>query len=254
MSTIDFTLANAITSLFAVSFVFLAVILIVENAYPCVELPKPSTKEVVEGMSLVFLKGVIIGGLIVSAGWWLINGFLPTSSLNSYWPLIILAVFLNDLAYYWIHRSLNHSKGNHPIKKWYRKIHSTHHTVSELDFFRGNISSVYDTAMTGFQLPLIVIAAVLRLDFTSTIVAYGLVLMLQSTHHVNYTFNLGWLRYIFMDNHAHKLHHCKRGTQVNHGALFSLWDRAFGTFYEDWNASSNYMHFHGISIPRREEH
>ncbi|MGK0387739.1 MAG: sterol desaturase/sphingolipid hydroxylase (fatty acid hydroxylase superfamily) [Maribacter sp.] len=51
-----------------------------------------------------------------------------------------------------------------------------------------------------------------------------------------------------MDNRAHKLHHCRRGNLINHGTLFSLWDRAFNTYYEDWNLSSNYMHKHNIIL------
>jgi hypothetical protein len=57
------------------------------------------------------------------------------------------------------------------------------------------------------------------------------------------------LRYLFMDNHAHKLHHCKRGNLVNHAAAFSVFDRLFGTYYEDWNLSSNYLHHYNIALP-----
>jgi sterol desaturase/sphingolipid hydroxylase (fatty acid hydroxylase superfamily) len=89
------------------------------------------------------------------------------------------------------------------------------------------------------------------MDLHSTLVAYALVLLLQGTHHVNHTFNIGVLRYVFVDNHAHKLHHCPRGNLVNHGALFSLWDRFFGTFYEDFNRSPSHMAKHGIALPIR---
>ena len=75
-------------------------------------------------------------------------------------------------------------------------------------------------------------------------IAYALVLMLQATHHANYTFNISYLRFFFMDNHAHKLHHCPRGYLVNHGALFSVWDQVFGTYYENWELSSNHTRGH----------
>ena len=52
-----------------------------------------------------------------------------------------------------------------------------------------------------------------------------------------------------MDNHAHKLHHCKRGNLINHAAAFSVFDRLFGTYYEDWALSSNYLHHHKIALP-----
>jgi sterol desaturase/sphingolipid hydroxylase (fatty acid hydroxylase superfamily) len=74
-------------------------------------------------------------------------------------------------------------------------------------------------------------------------------LALQATDHTSVTYNIGWLKYIFMDNHAHKFHHCKRGNFINHAAAFSMWDRWFGTYYENWDLSSNYLHHHGISLP-----
>lgn len=103
--------------------------------------------------------------------------------------------------------------------------------------------------MTGFQLPLALIVTLLGLDLGHTLAAYGLVLMLQGTHHVNHTFDLGPLRWFFMDNHAHKLHHCPRGMLVNHGAMFSVWDRVHGTFYEDGSRSANHMHVAGQALP-----
>jgi sterol desaturase/sphingolipid hydroxylase (fatty acid hydroxylase superfamily) len=75
------------------------------------------------------------------------------------------------------------------------------------------------------------------------------VLTLQATDHTSVTYNIGWLRYVFMDNHAHKFHHCIRGNLVNHAAAFSVFDRVFGTFYEDWALSSNYLHHHRIPLP-----
>ena len=126
--------------------------------------------------------------------------------------------------------------------------------MPELDFLRGNVSSFFHTAVTGFQVPLAVLSALFGLSLSATLAAYALVLMLQGTHHVNHTYNLGPLRWVFMDNHVHKLHHCPRGRLVNHGALFSIWDRVHGMFYEDWNLSSNYMAKERIALPMRLAH
>lgn len=166
------------------------------------------------------------------------------------------------------HRFLNHSYGfisqkhSFPILKqsqiirsisgYFVRIHSIHHKVSHLDFARGNVSSFVDTAMTGFQIPLgIICRVVFGFDLCATFVAYQMVLYLQATHHVNHTFNLGWFRFVLMDNHAHKLHHCHGGEQVNFGALFSVWDRVFGTYFEDWELSSAFLHKHGLNIATR---
>ena len=234
-----------------------------EEKYPSVELASRSLHAWLEGMSLVFIKGVICGSLVVVAGWFalssLLDVILPTAlpttlgftSTNTSWLTIFSAVMLTDLTYYGSHRFLNHGKAKNVIGKFFKKIHVTHHSVKVLDFLRGNVSSFWDTAVTGFQVPLAIIGACLGMDLPSILITYGLVLMLQATHHANHTVNIGQLRFFFMDNHAHKLHHCPRGYLVNHGALFSLWDQAFGTYYEDWSLSSNYMQKHKIPIPVR---
>jgi sterol desaturase/sphingolipid hydroxylase (fatty acid hydroxylase superfamily) len=154
-----------------------------------------------------------------------------------------------DFAYYTIHRLMSHSRGDNPVLRYYRKKHAAHHSVTELDFLRGNQSSWVDTSFAQFQPSLIVISYVLGMDLGATLVAYGLILMLQATDHTSVTYNIGWLRYVFMDNHAHKLHHCKRGGLINHAAAFSFFDRLFGTYYEDWSLSSNYLHHHRIALP-----
>jgi len=232
-----------------VSVINLLVVLELERRAPAVILPPPDLAAVRRGLALVFVKGVLCGGAVVAGGWWLLSG-VPSATHQS-WPAIVAAVLLTDWTYYWIHRALNHGRGANPILRWFRRRHAMHHNVEHLDFLRGNVSSFFDTAVTGFQAPLALIATALGLDLTATMTAYALVLMLQATHHLNHTLHLGPLRYVFMDNHAHKLHHCPRGRLVNHGALFSLWDRLHGTFYEDFTLSSGHLAASKTALPIR---
>jgi sterol desaturase/sphingolipid hydroxylase (fatty acid hydroxylase superfamily) len=245
------TLGNVLALFFALSVVNLVVVLRIEHARPCVPLPAASARQWFDGLVLVFGKGIGVGGAVVVGGWWLGSHVSPFSGATAGLLPVLFAVMMTDYAYYWVHRSLNHGSGGHPIVRLYRRKHQLHHSVGDLDFLRGNLSSLVDTAVTGFQLPLALIATLLGLDLGHTLAAYGLVLMLQATHHVNHTFNLGVLRYFFMDNHAHKLHHCPRGMLVNHGAMFSVWDRAHGTFFEDWALSANHMHQASVALPVR---
>lgn len=233
----------------AVSFLFLPLTLLSEKFQPAIAIPAATWKEVWDGLFMVFVKGVGIGGGFVAAGWWALSHVPLYGPLSDSWWLIALATAGTDLAYYTIHRLMSHSRKNVGIMKYYRRKHGAHHAVSEMDFLRGNQSSLVDTAISQFQPSLIVISWLLGLDLGGTLVAYGLILMLQATDHTNITFNIGWLKYIFMDNHAHKLHHCKRGNLINFAAAFSVWDRLFGTYYEDWALSSNYLHHHGVALP-----
>lgn len=248
------SLAKVIGFYLGVSIVFIIPTLIFERYNPAVEIQMPNFKEFMNGLSVVFYKGILVGGGFIAAGWWLWSTFLPLTSTRNSWFLIILGVFITDLFYYMIHRFLSHGNGQNPIIKFYRKAHGAHHNVSELDFIRGNQSSLVDTALSQFQPSLIFISACMGLDLPSTLAVYGLVLMLQSTDHVNFTCNIGFLKYIFMDNHAHRFHHCKRGNLVNHGAVFSLYDRFFGTYYEDWNISAGYIHHNDLLLPIKREY
>src|SRR5262249_33693385 len=169
------------------------------------------------------------GGLI-AAGWWALSLVPLHARLHGGWARIVAATLATDLAYYWIHRAVSHGRGRGRVLGFYRRSHAAHHSVTALDFLRRNQSSPVDTAVSQFQPAVIVVSWLLGMDLGSTLAAYALVLMLQATDHTNVTFDIGWLRYVFMDNHAHKLHHCRRGNLVNHGAAFSIWDRAFGTY------------------------
>lgn len=220
-----------------------------ERLFPCTNLEKPSLLDIWKGMTLVFATGVGIGSLVVICGWWCLSHLLKTPWHVSGMTGILIALLLTDFAYYLIHRLLNHSDGINRLTRWFRKIHGPHHATKELDFFRGNLSTLFDTAVTGFQVPLALIAAALGMNLESMLTAYALVLLLQSTHHANHTFNIGTLRYIFVDNHCHKLHHCRRGFNVNFAAIFSVWDLIFFTYYEEWDCSSSYMVKHAIPLP-----
>lgn len=240
---------SALWTFFAVSAVFIPLTLIGEKLNPSLELPKPTRREIIDGLFMVFIKGVLVGGGFITAGWWLLR-FVPLhATTRGDWWVISAATVGTDFAYYLIHRLASHSKGDNPILRYYRKKHAAHHSVTELDFLRGNQSSWVDTSFSQFQPSLIVISYLLGMNLAATWVAYGLILLLQATDHTSVTYNIGWLRYIFMDNHAHKLHHCKRGNLINHAAAFSVFDRLFGTYYEDWSLSSNYLHHHKIALP-----
>lgn len=243
------TTLNALWTFFAVSAFFVPFTLIEEHRNTSLKLPTPTRREVYDGLFMVFVKGIAVGGGFVTAGWWALS-FVPLYGrhFNNWW-LIAVATIGTDLAYYTIHRLVSHSRGPNPIGRYYRRKHAAHHSVTELDFLRGNQSSLVDTSFSQFQPSVIVISYLLGMDLASTWVAYALILLLQATDHTSVTYNIGWLKYVFMDNHAHKLHHCKRGNLINHAAAFSVFDRVFGTYFEDWSLSSNYLHHHGIALP-----
>lgn len=208
----------------------------------------PTRKEIWDGIFMVYIKGVLAGGGFVMAGWWLLSQISPYEHLSNSGWVILAGTVGTDFCYYLIHRFLSHGDTG-AITKYYRRKHAYHHAVTALDFLRGNQSSWVDTSFGQFQPSIIVLSWLFGMDLPATLAAYLFILTLQATDHTSVTYNIGWLRYIFMDNHSHKFHHCIRGNLVNHAAAFSVFDRAFGTFYEDWSISPNYLHLHKMPIP-----
>ena len=242
---------SAIWTFFAVSAVFVPFTLVEEYRNTSLKLPKVNTREVVDGLFMVFVKGILIGGAYVTAGWWLLSHVPLWGAPSNAWWKIGLGVVGIDFCYYWIHRVMCHQTAPNPILRFYRQKHWAHHSVSQLDFLRGNQSSLADTCFIHFQPAAVLVSWLLGLDLAGAWTAYFLILALQATDHTSVTYNIGWLSWIFMDNHAHKFHHCLRGHMVNHAAAFSVFDRLFGTYYENWALSTNYLHLHRIPIPIR---
>ncbi len=248
---LHFQLLPVIIALLSIGIGYIFMLLFVEKMTPAVELTSNTWRTVARGLENAFIEGAGLGGLVIFIGWWSLKNLFSISIHPNSWRLIILAVALTDFIYYFIHRYLNHGKSKSGIKKLYWISHRHHHSVEAMDFLRGNLTSVLDTAVAGFQVPLVFVSAFLGLSFEAAIVAYGLVLMLQITHHVNHNFNIGYLGYILVDNHSHKFHHCPGGQLVNFAALFSIYDRMFGTFYDSTVHSSSYMAKCRITLPIR---
>ena len=246
------TVLNAGLFFLVASVIFMTFTLVEERRNASIELTRPTPREFWDGLAMVFIKGVGVGGAFVTVGWWALSHVPLWGGLYNNWWLILAATLGTDLGYYWIHRTMSHSRGDNRLLRYYRKKHNAHHSVTALDFLRGNQSSLVDTAISQFQPTLIVLSWLLGLDLAPTLVAYALILMLQATDHTSVTYNIGPLKYIFMDNHAHKLHHCLKGNLVNHAAAFSFYDRLWGTYYEDWSLSANYLHKHRIPLPIKE--
>lgn len=244
----DFDPAKTLLIFIFVFILAVVPILLTEWITPAVTLSIPKRQDILYGFGFVVLTGVGVGSVIVALTWYVCDFFLPKCPMPV-WISIWLSVVLADFVYYFTHRFLNHGPKTNTLCRWFRQNHAPHHAVKALDFLRGNNSSLMDTAVTSFQVPAAITGALFGLSLTQVMVAYALLMMLQSTHHVNFTFNIGWLRYVFVDNHNHKLHHCPRGYLVNYGAVFSLWDRLFGTFYENWDLSSSDMIKNHIALP-----
>jgi sterol desaturase/sphingolipid hydroxylase (fatty acid hydroxylase superfamily) len=175
--------------------------------------------------------GLVAGVITVVGVFTFLRWIYPTSTSYGY----LAAFVLTDLSYYLIHRFGYH-------RRYLIKIHTVHHQVPHLDLLRGNTGSLIDQGILSFPLPLAFWGWVVGANLHQLLIIYSIILMMQTSHHLNAPAEIGWLRWIFMDSHPHKMHHCIGGNSVNFGVVLSIWDHLFDTYYEEKDNCPNSIH------------
>jgi sterol desaturase/sphingolipid hydroxylase (fatty acid hydroxylase superfamily) len=139
------------------------------------------------------------------------------------WLVFVAALLADDFVYYWNHRA------GHEIR-FFWAAHVTHHSSQHY-----NLSTALRQTWTGWftqfffywPLPLLGFDPMLLLSVGS------LNLLYQFWIHTEYIQRMPrWFERVFNTPSHHRVHH---GTNVeyldrNHGGIFILWDRLFGTF------------------------
>jgi sterol desaturase/sphingolipid hydroxylase (fatty acid hydroxylase superfamily) len=143
-------------------------------------------------------------------------------------PLLkgLLAFVLLDLVLYLWHRA------NHAFD-WLWMFHKVHHSdpcMNVSTAFRLHFVEVFLTTVV--KAVLIVAAGV---DTTITLVNEAIVTLFVMFHHANLSFRgQSKLGRVITVPYLHRVHHSARRDEHDHnyGAVFSIWDRAFGTLAE----------------------
>ncbi|OZC01656.1 sterol desaturase family protein [Rubricoccus marinus] len=214
----------------------LAALLLAESAHPFfdffrqrrTERGRHALRNLALGLANGALVAVVFASLWVLAadaasarGWGLLN-LVPLAP----WLHAMLAVLLLDVWTYAWHRA------NHVVPFLWR-FHRVHHSDAHMDV----------TTASRFHTGEIVLSSALRIPLLVLIGATAWELVLYETlmfavvqfHHAN--IGVGprldrALRAVIVTPHVHKVHHSRvqRETDSNYSALFSWWDRLFGSF------------------------
>ena len=161
---------------------------------------------------------VFVGSFLIVGEW--ISWQIPVNVWTT-----VLCLILVDFVYYWEHVI------EHKVRILW-SYHSIHHSSPIYNYTTAMRVSFIDSFVTWiFYLPLVIIG------FNSYIVllCFFLVLMYQFWLHTEIVGKLGWFEKIFMTPSQHRVHHGSDDLYLdkNFGALFSIWDRMFGTFQEE---------------------
>lgn len=138
-----------------------------------------------------------------------------------WWSWLVLLV-VEDFCYYWFHRS------HHEVRLLWA-VHVNHHSSQHYNLSTA-LRQALLTPLTGpiFWAPL----ALLGYAPWMILTAQAWSLLYQFWLHTEAIGKLGPLEYIFNTPSHHRVHHGKNVQYLdrNHGGIFIIWDRLFGTF------------------------
>jgi len=132
---------------------------------------------------------------------------------------------LVDFLYYWKHRL------SHEINILWLG-HSIHHQSEEYNLSVALRQSWFDKFFSfPFYLPL----AIIGFDTQSFVIIVGLNLLYQFWVHTELIDRMGFLETFLSTPSHHRVHHARNPEYIdrNHGGVFIIWDKIFGTFKKE---------------------
>ena len=144
---------------------------------------------------------------------------------STFWVYFTAFIAL-DFSGYWVHRL------SHEINLFWNK-HAIHHSSEEFNLacaLRQSISS-FVNLFTVFLLP----AAILGVPGEVIAIVAPAHLFAQFWYHTRHIGKMGFLEHIIVTPSHHRVHHAlnKEYMDKNHGQIFIIWDKLFGTFQEE---------------------
>lgn len=141
----------------------------------------------------------------------------------AYWVVLVIA---QDFLYWVLHYT-----GHYCRMFW--AMHVTHHSSEHFNFTTGFRSTVFEPLYrTFFYLPL----SFMGFNPIDILYAYLVTQLYGNMVHTQYRIPLPkWYSYIFVTPSHHRVHHASNIPYLdkNMGMVLILWDRMFGTFYEE---------------------
>jgi sterol desaturase/sphingolipid hydroxylase (fatty acid hydroxylase superfamily) len=144
-------------------------------------------------------------------------------SWMGHWPTVAVAVVLGDFLGYWRHRA-QHSR-------WLWPAHAIHHSDRQLTWLSlermhpidrlGSLTDMVILSALGFPVWALAANALVRHYWGYAI-------------HADAPWTLGKVGWVINSPAMHRWHHAREveGSGHNFATVFSLWDRAFGTYYQ----------------------
>ena len=197
--------------------------------------------EIAEALFKGSLKGKKVGEMLVSAStqipYLLVEILIMTSAYGIFyilsasfvswtlpyeWWVIVLAVIVADLTYYWEHRIA------HEVRILWTQ-HAVHHSSRDLNIITGIRFGPLEGVWS-----LVAHIPMVFLGFPPELIFFGIIVVLayQTWLHTELIGKLGWLEAFLNTPSHHRVHHGSDDKYLdkNYGGILIIWDRIFGTF------------------------
>lgn len=194
--------------------------------YPKNWVPGQSHRRVVRNISLSLINFVLSPLLIIPITLFL-SSLLPSwrPGWMNHWGFIVMDLLILDVFLYWWHRA------NHELPFLWR-FHQVHHLDEFLDSttaLRFHFGEVFLSAIAR-----VIVIVAFAIPITSVIVIEVILMICTIFHHSNLKIPPKfetWLRKLIVTPAIHWVHHHprKKDTDSNYAAIFSWWDRWFGS-------------------------
>ena len=179
---------------------------------------------------------LMIGGLTIGlsnyiAGQVILQLGLMRGSAHATLPLVpavLLALLIPDLLWYWVHRFSHEGRGR--LGRWFWSMHVAHHLPQQVYLLMHGVAHPLNTVIVR----VILTVPLFFLGFSSeALFVANLIVGLQGlVSHFNVDIRAGWINYLLMGAELHRYHHSADPAEAkNYGAVVTLWDQLFGTFY-----------------------
>ena len=182
-------------------------------------------------LPFMLIGGISIGLSNYAAGWAALHFGLARGDAHAALPLVpavLLALVIPDFIWYWVHRLSHEGRGR--FGGWLWKMHLAHHLPQQVYLLMHAVAHPANTILVRAILTL----PLFFLGFTAeALFVANLILGLQGfVSHFNVDVRVGWVNYFLMGAELHRYHHSADPAQAkNYGAVVTLWDQLFGTFY-----------------------
>lgn len=146
-------------------------------------------------------------------------------------PIIVAAIsalLIYEFLQYWFHRISHEAKGNFGQFLW--KIHAIHHLPERVYLLMHSVVHPLNTIIVMLISQLVFVG--LGVNAETLLIINTIVTLQGLLSHFNVEIKAGWLNYVFIGTELHRFHHSNKLEEAqNFGAVLSIWDIVFGSFY-----------------------